>query len=84
MAAGAMAYSSFVEFLESIVRRRIVDESGLTGAFDISLEWSRSDADISRPSIFTAVQEQLGLKLESARGPINVLVIDSIEHPTPD
>ena len=71
--------------------RLVVDRTGLTGSFDFELQWS---ADTGRPSagapaadtpsIFTALQEQLGLKLEAQRGPVEFLVIDTIERPTPD
>jgi uncharacterized protein (TIGR03435 family) len=74
----------FLNFLESIVERRIDDATALTGNFDLTLTWSRGPNDTTRPEIFTALQEQLGLKLESTRGPVNILVIDSIQHPTPD
>ena len=81
---GATLFSGLVSSLESLVDRRIIDETGLSGRFDVKLEYSRGQKDVERPSIFTAIQEQLGLKLEPARGPINVLVIDSISRPTPD
>jgi uncharacterized protein (TIGR03435 family) len=81
--------------LSSAVQRAVVDRTGLTGAYEIELHWTpdgppalpgdappppASDA----PSIFTALQEQLGLKLESDRGPVQVLVIDHVERPTED
>ena len=84
MIMGARTFSDLIGTLESLVDRRIIDETGLTGRFDVKLEYSRGQKDVERPSIFTAIQEQLGLKLEPARGPINVLVIDSISRPTPD
>lgn len=60
----------------------IIDKTGLSGTFDIHLEWT-DDADApDGTSIFTALREQLGLKLESAKGPVEVLVIDHIEKPS--
>jgi uncharacterized protein (TIGR03435 family) len=65
--------------------RSVVDRTGLTGRFDFSLRWAPEGSnDTEAPSIFTAVQEQLGLKLEPARGPVDVLVVDGAERPTPD
>ena len=65
--------------------RPVVDRTGLTGRFDFTLNWApEGSTDTEAPSIFTAVQEQLGLKLEPARGPVDVLVIDSVERPMPD
>ncbi len=67
--------------------RTVRDETGLAGVFDFKLEWqpeappTRPD-DLSAPagsSLFTAVQEQLGLKLEARKGPVEILVIDHIE-----
>ncbi len=74
----------FLDYLESVAGGRIEDRSGLVGEYDLTLSWSRGFSDVERPSIFTAVQEQLRLKLEPARGPVDVLVIDSIQRPTAD
>ena len=88
----------FVNVLSGIAGRPIVDRTGLTGSFDFELNFDPSSAaepppgatpgpqptDDSKPSIFSALQEQLGLKLEPARGLIDVLVIDSAERPTPN
>ena len=65
--------------------RAVIDRTGLSGSFDLELQWApEQTADASGPSIFTAIQEQLGLKLESQRAPVEVLVIDSVERPSPD
>jgi uncharacterized protein (TIGR03435 family) len=63
----------------------VVDKTGLTGLYDITLRWSPDDigsSDASLPSLFTALQEQLGLKLEYNKNPIDVIVIDHIEKPS--
>ena len=69
-----------------VLNRTVINKTGLTGAFDFHLEWtpevmSRVQPDNEGPSIFTAVQEQLGLKLEAAKGPVDFLVIDHAEKP---
>jgi uncharacterized protein (TIGR03435 family) len=67
------------------VGRTVVDRTGITGRVDLALNWAPEGvADSTAPSIFTAVQEQLGLKLQSTRGPVDVLVIDAAEMPAPD
>ena len=74
----------FLDYLESVANARIEDRTGLNGEFDISLSWSRGSDDVERPTIFTALQEQLRLKLEPIRGPVDVLIIEALERPTPD
>jgi uncharacterized protein (TIGR03435 family) len=66
--------------LERQVGRTVVDETGLSGGYDFKLEWSpEQTAESSLPSIFTALQEQLGLRLDSAKGPVEIIVIDGVE-----
>jgi len=65
----------------------VLDRTGLEGTFDLDLTFTPDAAAIpigaaGAPSLFTALQEQLGLKLESAREPVEVLVIDRAEPPT--
>lgn len=66
-----------------ILERPVIDRTGLTGiySFDLNFATSASDSD-ERPSIWTAIEEQLGLKLQSIKAPIEVLVVDHIERPT--
>jgi uncharacterized protein (TIGR03435 family) len=76
-------------------RRRFVDKTDLTGTYDWDLQWTPQrflqatfdrdrfpTIDPDGPSIFTALEEQLGLKLESEKGEAGLLVIDHFEHPT--
>jgi uncharacterized protein (TIGR03435 family) len=60
--------------------------TGLTGLFDLDVKFTPDDAPdpASGASVFTAVQEQLGLRLEPRQAPANVFVIESVERPTPD
>ena len=63
--------------------RPVVDRTGLQGLYDFTLDWTPDGvqgADDFRPSLFTALQEQLGLKLEAAKGAVAVLVVDSMER----
>ena len=75
--------------LEYVVHHTISDKTGLTGIYDIDLKWTPEDGDEAKdsgteagPSIFTALQEQLGLKLQPSKGPVETLVIDHAELPT--
>ena len=63
--------------------RLVFDHTALSGKFDIDLEWA-DETGSDKPSIFAAVQEQLGLKLESTRQSVDVVVIDHVERPTED
>jgi len=84
-------------FLSQSVDRTVVNQTGLSGVFDFTFEFAPElgpgsqtssaggSPDLSAaPSLFTALQEQLGLKLESAKGPVDVLVIDHAEEPSPN
>jgi uncharacterized protein (TIGR03435 family) len=87
--------ADFLRVLSNVMGRTVTDRTGFTSTFDVHLEFSRDQSltgiqlpdalpspDQNNGSIFTAVQEQLGLRLESARAPVDVVVIDSIERPT--
>ena len=86
------------QLLAQLTGRVVVDHTGLTGSYDLDLKWTPTPdqlpagppppgvelppIDPNGPSLFTALQEQLGLKLESERGPVEVLVIDRLQQPT--
>ena len=82
-----LAVALFNTSQTSGVDRPVVDQTGLEGMFGFTLMFSTFSAapNVSgNPSIFTAIREQLGLKLEPGRGPVELLVIDSVEKPTPN
>ena len=65
--------------------RVVIDKTELPGGYDVNFEWEAEPAaDSLSPSIFTALREQLGLKLESAKGPVQVLVVDSAQKASPN
>ena len=76
---------SLVISLQNSAGRIIVDKTGLKGRYDISLKWSANDdpnSGDSGPDLFTALQEQLGLKLQPAKAPVDTIVIEHIERPS--
>jgi uncharacterized protein (TIGR03435 family) len=85
LSAHAYPVSGLAMSLSGVVGRVIIDKTGLTGQYDFDLAWARRDdpdSGESGPSVFTALQEQLGLRLEPAKAPLDVVVIDHIERPS--
>jgi uncharacterized protein (TIGR03435 family) len=78
--------TSIVRRTQAYLDRPLVDGTGLTGTFEwaVSFAFGRNSEESGAPSVFTAFQEQLGLRLEPANAPMDVMVIDSIEMPTPN
>jgi len=96
--AKSYTMAMLTHLLMSVTGRYVQDATGMTGRYDIALDWTPEDAAPPRtdpatplpaptpigPSIFTAVREQLGLKLEPRNGPVPVLVIDHAAKPLPN
>lgn len=89
----AMSIDAFVKFFLSRLDRPVIDKTGLTGLFNFHLEYApdqastdaiATPADPAGSSIFTAVQQQLGLRLTRANGPGEYIVIDHVERPSPN
>lgn len=89
--------SDFLLQMQMLLSRPLVDQTGLKGRFDFTLKWTPDDSQLndlgmqslatadsasSQPGLFTAVQEQLGLKLDAVKAPADVLVIDKIDRPS--
>jgi len=94
--AASIQVSELTQNFSRLLGRTVVDKTGLTGKYDISMEWN---PDVSQapqmpgappspssepggPSIFTAIQEQLGLKFEAQKGQVETIVIDRAERPS--
>jgi uncharacterized protein (TIGR03435 family) len=91
--ATGIAMPRLVEMISDELGRTIIDKTGFAGTFNFQLDFAPDEgianglgpaplANPSGPSIFAALQEQLGLRLESAKGPVPVLVIDRVERPS--
>jgi uncharacterized protein (TIGR03435 family) len=84
--ASNMPIAVFCKTLSHQTQRTVIDKTGLPGLYDIELKWSRDDAtDLpadAPPTFFTALQEQLGLKLQPSKGPVDTLVVDHVEMPS--
>jgi uncharacterized protein (TIGR03435 family) len=92
---GRASIADLTRILTNMLGRTVVDKTGYTGKFDVNIEFSFDQAlagmplplgtslvtDSTNPSIFTALQERLGLRLDSAKGPVEVIVIEHIEKP---
>jgi uncharacterized protein (TIGR03435 family) len=80
-----------------VLDRPVVDQTGLTSRFDFSLNWTPDDSQFggmgakvppptdtvdAPPNLYTAIQEQIGLKLEATRAPADVMVIDNVQKPS--
>ena len=93
---GGVTLAMLANLLERAVGRLVIDRTGLEGNWDLEVNYTPdrsqippgvelpSSIDPNGPSLFTALEEQLGLKLRPARGPVEVLVIDSVQQPTPN
>ena len=91
MTATGVKLSDLAGNLSFPLDRTVIDKTGLTGRYDFRLQWTADNvangaadngAADAPPNLFTAIQEQLGLKLQSAKGPVDTLVIDHVEQPT--
>jgi bla regulator protein blaR1 len=93
---GGATMARLASMLEGPAQRLVIDRTGLTGNWDLEVNYTPdrsqlppgvelpSSLDPNGPSLFAALEEQLGLKLRPARGPVEVLVIDSVQQPTPN
>jgi uncharacterized protein (TIGR03435 family) len=79
---------SLISSLGLLLQRPVIDRTGLSGQYDIDLRWQvpgsgpQSDSEAGKSTLFAALEDQLGLKLERSEEPVEFLVIDSVEPPT--
>jgi len=78
-----VSMEGLADYLGQQLNQAVLDKTSLKGAFDFKLEWAKDDTgEASAPLIFTALQEQLGLRLEARKVPMEVIVVDSVDKPS--
>jgi len=91
LTAQGIPIASLANFLAQTLHKQVRDKTGLTGDYDVHLKWQPDEMPAESheatggetlPSIFTALQEELGLRLEAVKGPVDTIVIDHVEMPT--
>ena len=83
MKGSKISMSILADLLAQLLDRTVRDDTGISGDFDVKLNWDPGQtANMDGPSIFTALQEQLGLKLNAQKGPVEILIIDHAERPS--
>jgi len=79
MSSESASAIDFANFLSDRLEHPVIDKTGIRSRFAVSLEYRIDDNDITRPSLFAAIQEKMGLRLQASKGPVEILVIDRIE-----
>jgi uncharacterized protein (TIGR03435 family) len=87
MRAANISMGEFALIMKFFMDRPVVDQTGLAGRYDFQLRWTFDDSRVAPdsnapPGLFTAIQEQLGLKLEATKAQTDVLVLDAVKHPS--
>jgi uncharacterized protein (TIGR03435 family) len=80
--AFATPMNVFAQYLSHRLGMPVVDKTGLAGVYDFHLEYEPDDAAATGPSIFTALQDQLGLRLQSGKGSVDLLTVERVEKPS--
>ena len=80
--ANAVNMSLFASSLSEISGRPVTDETGFAGNYNFTFKWNAEFTETDAPSLFTALEEQLGLRLDPIKGSVPILVIDHIERPS--
>ena len=79
---GFIDAETMVRMLTSSLERVVMDKTALKQKYDFEIEWSPDQTSTDKPSLFAAAREQLGLRIDSQRAPVDVVVIDHVEKPT--